>query len=93
MYLLMLCRDMRLVVNRIQGGLLKQMKLNVDEMMDRTGLPLLGIVPEDPAVTLAAATGKSLGEYQKKSSAYSAFHRIGQRICGRTVAIPQGKFK
>ena len=83
----------RLVVNRIQAGLLRQMKLNVDDMMDRTGLPLLGIVPEDPSILLAAAMGKSLGEFHSKSSALGAFNRIGQRICGKSVAIPHGKFK
>lgn len=31
------------------------MNLTVDDMMDQTGLPLLGLVPEDPAVVLSAA--------------------------------------
>ena len=31
------------------------MDVTVDDVMDKAGLPLLGIVPEDANVTLAAA--------------------------------------
>lgn len=85
--------SVRLVVNRIQKGLLRQLKLTVDDVMDRCGLPLLGIVPEDLEVTLATAAGKSLPEFNKKSAALGACQRIAQRICGKTVEIPIGKFK
>ncbi len=46
---------MHLVVNRVKPRLLRKLRLNVDDAMDQTGLPLLGMVPEDEAVTLAAA--------------------------------------
>ena len=54
--------------------------------MDRTGLPLLGLVPEDPNVTLAAASSKPL-LYQTKRGAAAACRRIARRIEGSVVPI------
>ena len=47
--------QIRLIVNRISKKMAKAMKLTIDDIMDNAGLPLLGVVPEDPNVTLAAA--------------------------------------
>ena len=38
---------LQLVVNRVQPRLFSRMNLTVDDMMDQTGLPLLGLLPED----------------------------------------------
>lgn len=57
--------NIRLIVNRVNKKLVAAMHLTVDDVMDRTGLPLLGLVPEDPNVTLAAASSKPL-LYQTK---------------------------
>ncbi len=46
------------MVNRVQPRLFSRMNLTVDDMMDQTGLPLLGLVPEDPAVVLSAAAAR-----------------------------------
>lgn len=83
----------RLVVNRIRPVMVAAMALTVDDVMDRAGLPLLGIVPEDPNITFAAAFGKPLVAYSKKSGAAAAFDRIAQRIQGLPVRIPVKKFK
>lgn len=83
----------RLVVNRIRPVMVAAMALTVDDVMDQTGLPLLGIVPEDPNITFAAAFGKPLLTYSKKSGAAAAFDRIAQRIQGLPVRIPVKKFK
>ena len=37
----------------------KAMNLTIDDVMDKAGLPLLGIVPEDVDVVLAASFGKA----------------------------------
>ena len=47
--------DVRLVVNRVSKKMFEIMDVTVDDVMDSAGLPLLGIVPEDANVTLAAA--------------------------------------
>ena len=50
----------RLVVNRTVPKLFACMRSTVDDVMDGVGLPLLGVVPDDASVTLAAAEGKPL---------------------------------
>lgn len=83
----------RLVVNRIRPVMVAAMALTVDDVMDQAGLPLLGIVPEDPNITFAAAFGKPLLSYSKKSGAATAFDRIAQRLQGLPVRIPVKKFR
>ena len=61
-------------------------KLTVDDIMDESGLPLLGIVPEDPDVTLSAAFRKPLLTRSKKGAA-AACLRIAKRIQGLPVPI------
>ncbi len=82
----------RLAVNRIQPVMVAGMGLTVDDVMDQTGLPLLGILPEDPNIPFAAAFGKPLLSYAKKSDAAAALDRIAQRIQGLPVRIPVKKF-
>ena len=83
----------RLVVNRIRPRIVATMALTVDDVMDRAGLPLLGIVPEDENVVFAAAFGKPVNLYSKKSGAAAAFDRIALRLQGMPVRIPIKKFK
>ena len=78
--------NVRLVVNRIHPKMIKTMRLTVDDVMDRTGLPLLGIVPEDPEVVLAATFEQPLLKYTKKGAA-AACRRIAKRIQGRRVPV------
>ena len=60
---------------------------------DNTGLPLLGIIPEDPNVTFAAAFGKNAALYAKKTAAVAAYDRIAARIQGMPVSIPIRTFR
>ena len=78
--------NIRLIVNRISPKMVKAMGLTVDDIMDRTGLPLAGIVPEDPEVVLAAAFETPLLKYTRKGAA-AACRRIAQRIQGRRVPV------
>lgn len=78
--------NVRLIVNRINPKLVANMALTVDDVMDNAGLPLIGIVPEDPNVTLAAAFGKPLLTYTKKGAA-AACRRIATRLQGMPVKI------
>ena len=79
--------NIRLVVNRISKRLFTGMSLTVDDVMDNTGFPLLGIIPEDPNVTLAAAFSQPLLQYRPRSGAAQACHRIAHRIQGLPVPI------
>lgn len=78
--------NVRLIVNRINPKLFSGMATTVDDVMDNAGLPLLGIVPEDANVTLAAAFGKPLMNYTKKGAA-AACRRIASRLQGMPVKI------
>ncbi len=79
--------NVRLIVNRIHKKMVSAMALTVDDIMDRAGLPLLGIVPEDSHVTLAAAFSSPVLKYARRGAAAAAFRRIAKRIQGMTVPI------
>ena len=79
-------KHIRLIVNRISKKIAKSMKLTVDDIMDTAGLPLLGIIPEDSNVTLAAAFKKDLLSYRRKDAA-AACCRIARRIQGYPTPI------
>ena len=79
--------NIRLIVNRVSRRLFTGMSLTVDDVMDSTGLPLLGIIPEDPKVTLAAAFGQPLLKFRPRSSAAQACRRIANRLQGLPVPI------
>ena len=78
--------NVRLLVNRLEPAMAKAMALTVDDIMDRAGLPLLGILPEDRNVVLAAAFSQPLLGYTRKGAA-AACKRIAKRILGFTVPI------
>jgi septum site-determining protein MinD len=74
--------DVRLVVNRVDKTMLSILHQTIDDVMDAAGLPLLGIVLEDPDVPMAAANGISLARYNKRAAAAKSFQRIAKRIQG-----------
>ena len=78
--------NIRLVVNRINEKMISAMKLTVDDIMDRAGVPLLGVVPEDQNVVLAAAFSQPLLGYTRKGAA-AACKRIARRLLGFSVPI------
>ena len=67
-----------LVMNRIQP--------TIDDAMDEAGLPLLGVIPEDPQVILAANTSKPLILFSRKGAAI-AYLNIAKRIMGERVPL------
>jgi septum site-determining protein MinD len=79
--------QIRLIVNRVNKRMLKAMGITVDDIMDQAGLPLLGVVPEDMKVTLAAAAGQPLLDFAPRSAASAACRRIAKRIKGIRVPI------
>lgn len=75
-----------LVVNRVRLRLLRRLGLTIDDAMDTAGLPLLGLVPEDPQVTLAAGSGRPLLQTDGRGAA-RAFGNIARRIAGEQVPL------
>ncbi len=82
--------NIQLIVNRITPKLFARMQLTVDDIMDDVGLPLLGIVPEDSDVVLAAAGGEAL-IFAAVDGAAEACLRISRRLRG--VPTPLMKLK
>lgn len=78
--------NVRLIVNRVNEKMFDTMRLTVDDIMDRSGVPLLGIIPEDQNVVLAAAFKKPLLKQTKKGAA-AACRRIAKRLQGLHVPI------
>lgn len=74
--------DVRLIVNRVDREMLGTLRMTIDDIMDTAGLPLAGIVLEDPHVTLAASFGKSLLRYSRRCSAAACCRRIARRLQG-----------
>jgi len=75
-----------LIMNRIQPKLLKKLHTDIDAAMDTAGLPLIGVVPEDPSVILAAGSGIPLIVYTRKNAA-AAYYNIARRLTGQRVPV------
>ncbi len=75
-------RDIRLIVNRVDREMLSTVQITIDDVMDASGLPLMGIVLEDHHVTLAASFGEPLLKYAKRCRAAKAYRKIAKRIQG-----------
>ena len=76
----------KLVVNRVSPKLFQKMNATIDDIMDGVGLPLLGIVPDDADVTLAAVAGKPLCQYTFHGAGLACLH-IAQRLQGKRVKL------
>ncbi len=79
-------RQVHLVVDRVQPRLLRRLRATIDDAMDAAGLPLLGIVPEDPQVMLCANMGRPL-LVQEPRGAAQACRNIAVRLEGRQIPI------
>ena len=78
--------QIHLVMNRVQPKLISRLRTSIDNAMDAAGLPLLGVVPEDPAVTLATAAGVPLILATYKGAA-PAYLNIAKRLLGQRVPL------
>jgi len=79
-------RQVHLVMNRIQPRLLRKLRTTIDDAMNTAGLPLIGVVPEDPQVILCANQGLPLTSRGHRGAALACWN-IAQRLEGRQVPI------
>ena len=79
-------KNVRMILNRVNEKMISAMGITVDDIMDQSGLPLLGLVPEDENVPLAAAFRQPLLGYEKKGAA-AACKRIAKRMQGKFVPV------
>ena len=75
----------RLIVNRLRAKPVQSGRMpDLDEIVDVSGLQLMGVLPEDEAVAIANANGEPL---PKKGNATVCFENIAARIVGETVPL------
>ena len=81
-------RNGKIILNRYQRYFIKNPVFsNLDDIIDESGLMLLGIVPESEGLYFAFLEG----DYKIKGKAKKAFKRIALRLCGKNVALPKLK--
>jgi len=78
---------LHLVVNRVRRKLLRSMHATIDDAMDKAGLPLIGVVPEDDALPLALNQGAPVLLADGHSPASTAYRNIAIRLQGGRVPL------
>jgi len=77
--------DMRLIINRfVKKAAMKSRLLDVDGVIDKSGVRLLGIIPEDKKIPYSSVTSVLPA---KKSSFCKAIKRISDRIDGNNIPL------
>lgn len=77
---------LHLVMNRISPKLLRRLHTTIDAAMDEAGLPLLGVIPEDEAVTLAVSAGEPLVLYTSDGASMACLN-VARRLLGARVPL------
>ncbi|MDY6877708.1 MAG: septum site-determining protein MinD [Chloroflexota bacterium] len=76
----------RLVINRIKPDMVRRGEmLDVADVVELLAIDLVGIVPEDKAILIAANRGRPLAFSNDNSLARRAFHNIARRLQGEDV--------
>ena len=78
---------LHLVVNRVRKKLLRSMHATIDDAIDKAGLPLLGVVPEDDSLPLALNQGTALLLSANQGPAAYAYRNIATRLQGEKVPL------
>ncbi len=78
----------RLIINNFTYSLIKHRVFkNIDDMIDASGLQLLGVVPHSDELMLLSVKHK----LPRKSKAKAAFLRIAKRLNGEHILLPKSK--
>ena len=72
---------------RVRRSVFSRSKLTIDDVIDSVGAQLLGVVPEDENVPVAAAREIPLFLSGEPGRAALAFMRIARRIKGEKVPL------
>ncbi len=76
----------RLVINRLRPEMVKRGEmLDVDDVIELLAIELIGVVPEDRNILVAANRGQPLVLSNNHSLAGKAFHNIARRLAGEEV--------
>lgn len=81
--------DLRLLVNRFVKNAAKRSRLlNIDGAIDKSGVRLIGILPEDKKIPFMSVTGKAPDGSGKFMQAVA---RVAKRIAGESVPLALNK--
>ena len=79
--------DVKFIINRIHPNLIKHgYMMNVDDAIDALGVQVVGIVPDDTDVIIAASRNETVAE-MNSSIAGKAYRNIAERLTGKHVPI------
>ena len=85
--------EIKLVLNRVRPDLIHNgVMMNADDCVDMLGIPVLGIVPEDDGLKIAALRGE-LAVSDNALRAGEAFTNIAKRIMGYEVPVIEFEVK
>lgn len=81
--------SIRLVLNRADISHMKKgFTANIDEVIDRSGLRLIAVIPQSPDIYYAACTTTAL---PNRTKAQRAFERLARRILGYDIPLKYKK--
>lgn len=85
--------DVRLIINRMRPSLIRKgLMPDVEDIMAYLSVDLLGAVPEDEAIVIAANTIDLVAQ-NPKSQAGKAYRNMAARLCGEKVELMKFKEK
>ena len=79
-------KTIHLIMNRVQTKLMRKLRTTIDDAMNAAGLPLIGVVPEDPQVMLCANLGRPLTTRGRRGAALACWN-IAQRLEGKRIPV------
>lgn len=79
-------KNIKLLVNRVDPKNLRRINATVDDIIDAVGAQLIGIITEDPAVSLAANLETPLMLFGAKNIE-GQFSRVARRLTGERVFL------
>ena len=77
--------SVHLAVGRVQKKMLRALHTTIDDAIDMAGLPLIGVIPEDPDVPAALNRGVALRDCNFYAA--RAYENIARRIAGEKVPL------
>ena len=83
-------KDMWMIINNFETDLKKGTKTTVMEIIDRTKLSIIGIVPKDELLISSQESGKLVYESKRSSNMTAAFDNIAARMSGKHVPLFTG---
>lgn len=81
-------KTIKLLINRLKPAMVQEEQMmSVQDVLDILAVPLLGVIPDDERVIVAANRGEPLVLEQKLSVAGVAFSNVTRRLMGEDVPL------